>query len=135
MPKIDLSQWKQLAPLPLPRAGSAVGILDGKLVVAGGTYWREGRKFWCEQVDGFDPSTNRWAPKAPLPGGAPVEGAVPGAAPAPPKKSAAPLKPRAAMKLSDEQKGGKSALNSFAQLAAFMKKEEPKAAEEAKPAE
>lgn len=67
MPKTDLSQWKQLAPLPLPRAGSAVGILDGKLVVAGGTYWREGRKFWCEQVDGFDPSTNRWAPKAPLP--------------------------------------------------------------------
>jgi len=43
------------------------------------------------------------------------------------------------MKLSDEQKGGKSALNSFAQLAAFMKKEEPKPAErpaeEPKPAE
>ena len=75
----------------------------------------------------------------PAPGTAPVEGAVPGAPPAPPKKPAAPLKPRAAMKLSDEQKGGKSALNSFAQLAAFMKKEEPKpgekAAEETKPAE
>ncbi len=79
------------------------------------------------------------APRTPLPGAAPVEGAVPGAPPAPPKKPAAPLKPRAAMKLSDEQKGGKSALNSFAQLAAFMKKEEPKpgekTAEETKPAE
>ena len=78
-------------------------------------------------------------PRTPAPGAAPVEGAVPGAPPPPPKKPAAPLKPRAAMKLSDEQKGGKSALNSFAQLAAFMKKEEPKpgekAAEETKPAE
>lgn len=67
MPKTDLSQWKQLAPLPLPRAGCAAGVVDGKLLVAGGTYWRDGRKFWCEQVDSFDPRANRWEAAAPLP--------------------------------------------------------------------
>lgn len=67
MPKINLSEWQELAPLPLPRAGCAVGVLGGELVVAGGTYWREGRKYWCEQVDGFDPAANRWTPRPPIP--------------------------------------------------------------------
>ena len=59
--------WRELAPLPLARAGCAVGVLQGELVVAGGTYWQEGRKFWCEKVDSFDPATNRWPARAPLP--------------------------------------------------------------------
>lgn len=67
MPKIDLSVWKELALPPLPRAGCAVGVVGGELVVAGGTYWREGRKFWSERVDAFDPVANQWTARASLP--------------------------------------------------------------------
>ena len=31
--------WSRSTPLPEPRAGHAAGILDGKLVMACGTYW------------------------------------------------------------------------------------------------
>lgn len=67
MPKFDLPVWKELAPPPLPRAGCAVGVVGGELVVAGGTYWREGRKFWSERVDTFDPVANLWTARASLP--------------------------------------------------------------------
>ena len=67
MPKIDLSKWVKLAPLPLPRAGCAAGVVGGQLVVAGGTYWLDGKKFWDRRVDAFEPATNRWQPLAQLP--------------------------------------------------------------------
>lgn len=67
MPKIDLSKWKQLVPLPLPRAGCAAGVVGGKLVVAAGTYWVDGKKFWDTRVDAYDPAANRWQPLTPLP--------------------------------------------------------------------
>ncbi len=67
MSKIELAVWKELAPPPLPRAGCAVGVIDGELVVAGGTYWCEGKKFWSERVDGFDPAANRWSARASMP--------------------------------------------------------------------
>ena len=67
MPKIDLSVWKELAPPPLPRAGCAVGVIDDELVVAGGTFWHEGRKFWSERVDAFDPVVNQWSARSPMP--------------------------------------------------------------------
>lgn len=67
MPTIDLSSWNERAPYPLPRAGCAAGVVDGKVIIAGGTFWREGQKFWCDQVDAFDPSANRWTSAAPLP--------------------------------------------------------------------
>jgi len=67
MTKTDLAVWKELAPPPLPRAGCAVGVINGELVVAGGTYWREGRKFWSERVDSFDPAVNRWSARSPMP--------------------------------------------------------------------
>ncbi|MEO6874365.1 MAG: kelch repeat-containing protein [Opitutaceae bacterium] len=67
MTNIDFSAWKELVPLPLPRAGCAVGIIGGELVVAGGTYWQDGRKYWSERVDAFDPATNCWTARTPLP--------------------------------------------------------------------
>jgi len=67
MPEINFSEWKELAPPPLPRAGCAVGVINGELVVAGGTYWREGRKYWSERVDAFDPTANRWLARTPMP--------------------------------------------------------------------
>ena len=67
MPRTDLFRWAELAPMPLPRAGCAAGVLGGKLVVAGGTLWRADRKIWCDRVDSFDPGANRWESCAPLP--------------------------------------------------------------------
>lgn len=59
--------WNYRAPMPLPRGGCAVGVLDGRMILAGGTYWSEGRKIWSDRVDFFDPVANRWEPAAALP--------------------------------------------------------------------
>lgn len=67
MSDIELFQWTERTPMQLPRAGCAVAAVGGKLLVAGGTYWREGKKFWCADVTRFDPSANRWETVAPLP--------------------------------------------------------------------
>jgi N-acetylneuraminic acid mutarotase len=66
MTEIKLTNWKQRAPLTLPRAGCAAGVVGGQLVVAGGTYWVDGKKFWDARVDAFDAAANRWQPLAPL---------------------------------------------------------------------
>jgi N-acetylneuraminic acid mutarotase len=67
MPAPDLFSWKERAPYPLPRAGCAAGVVDGKVILAGGTFWREGQKFWCDQVDAYDPQLDRWTAATPLP--------------------------------------------------------------------
>jgi len=67
MSKNNLSKWKKLAPLPLPRAGCATGVVGGKLVVAGGTYWVGDKKFWDVRVDTYEAAADRWQPLAPLP--------------------------------------------------------------------
>ena len=53
--------------MPRPRSFYAAGVLEEKLVVAGGTYWQDGRKFWCDRVDAFDPLANRWETAEPMP--------------------------------------------------------------------
>ena len=67
MPKMNLNRWIERAPMQVARAGCATGVLGGKLIAAGGTYWRDGKKFWCADVDIFDPAANRWEPTAPMP--------------------------------------------------------------------
>ena len=67
MTKIELTKWKECAPMPLPRAGCAVAAVGGKVIVAGGTYWLDGQKFWCDRADAFDPVTNQWKSLPPIP--------------------------------------------------------------------
>src|ERR1700712_934338 len=67
MPSNDLFSWVERAPYPLPRAGCTAGVLGGKIIIAGGTYWRDGQKYWSDQVASFDPQTNGWSPGASLP--------------------------------------------------------------------
>jgi len=62
-----LSTWTRGVPMPLPRAGCAVSALDGRVYVAGGTYWEDGRKFWCDRADSFDPGSNTWSAHPPVP--------------------------------------------------------------------
>ena len=67
MTPLNLQSWSQRARLALPRAGCAAGVLADKLIVAGGTYWLDGKKFWDVRVDAFDARANHWVALAPLP--------------------------------------------------------------------
>ena len=67
MTPLNLQSWSQRARLALPRAGCAAGVLAHKLIVAGGTYWLDGKKFWDVRVDAFDARANHWVALAPLP--------------------------------------------------------------------
>lgn len=53
-------RWNHLAETPLPRAGAAVSIVGEQLVVAGGTYWVDGIKYWTDQVDALNLRTQTW---------------------------------------------------------------------------
>lgn len=59
--------WRTRAELPLPRAGYAAGTVNGRFVLAGGSYWSEGRKLRNAAVDIYDPLTNRWTGGPALP--------------------------------------------------------------------
>jgi N-acetylneuraminic acid mutarotase len=60
-------QWTQGADLPLGRGGYASGVLNGSLVLAGGTYWKSGKKLWLDEVVAYRPPANRWEMLSPLP--------------------------------------------------------------------
>ena len=69
-------QWTKSTPLPEPRAGGATGVIDGRLIIAGGTYWEGTKEHWTQKIfsattHAFDPATGKWErlPDAPLPFG------------------------------------------------------------------
>ena len=69
-------QWRKSTPLPEPRAGHAAGLLDGKFVIAGGTWWEGEKGNWTQKIfsastHAFDPDTEKWErlPDAPFPFG------------------------------------------------------------------
>jgi N-acetylneuraminic acid mutarotase len=62
----DLS-WRTRAPLPQPRAGYMAAVVDGRYVLAGGSYWNANEKVWTSRVDEFEPASNTWSEAAPLP--------------------------------------------------------------------
>jgi N-acetylneuraminic acid mutarotase len=72
----NLLHWAKSAPMPEPRSGYAAGILDGKLIIAGGTYWEGTKGNWTKKVftpvtHAFDPVQEHWEklPDAPTPFG------------------------------------------------------------------
>lgn len=57
--------WTKSAPLPEPRAESVGGILDERLIVAGGTYWEGSKGNWSQKrfsatTHAFDPDAEKW---------------------------------------------------------------------------
>jgi N-acetylneuraminic acid mutarotase len=65
-------EWAKSTPLPEARAGYASGIVDGKLVIAGGTYWDGTEGHWIKRrysasTDAFDPMPQRWEKLPDLP--------------------------------------------------------------------
>jgi hypothetical protein len=57
--------WRQLAPMPTARGGTAAGVVNGKVYVAGGEAFDPSRTF--AEVEVYDPASNTWARMPDLP--------------------------------------------------------------------
>lgn len=65
-------EWALSTPFPESRSGYAAGVLDGKLVIAGGTYWEGSRGHWIKKLysastHAFDPVSHHWRKLPSLP--------------------------------------------------------------------
>ena len=67
------NSWSSRAPLPTPRYGVAVGVVDGILYAVGGMSNETGRTGWnqwplpLDAMDAYDPVRDAWTAKAPMP--------------------------------------------------------------------
>src|SRR6185437_9921750 len=59
--------WRERAPISVPRSGFMAGAISGKYVVAGGSFWVGKQKHWTSEVEAFDPVSNTWTKWRPLP--------------------------------------------------------------------
>lgn len=61
--------WTRGADIPLPRGGYYANWYNGGLLIAGGTYWKDQKKYWTDAVSFYDPRSQRWTdwPSLPLP--------------------------------------------------------------------
>ena len=61
--------WREMADLPRPVAGYMGGVIGGKMLIAGGSYWEDKQKHWSDEVQVFDPASNTWTrgPAMPAP--------------------------------------------------------------------
>jgi N-acetylneuraminic acid mutarotase len=64
---MNFRSWETCGATPLPRAGCAVAAQADGIVVAGGTYWEDGRKIWSARADRFSPAKGSWNQLPPLP--------------------------------------------------------------------
>lgn len=59
--------WTDRQAMPTPVAGGTVAVLNGQLVYAGGTSWKDGVKHWLRDVVLYDPAQSRWTNGPTLP--------------------------------------------------------------------
>jgi N-acetylneuraminic acid mutarotase len=64
--------WSMSTPTPEPRSDYAAGVVDGRLIIAGGTYWTGSKDHWIQKqfsssTHAFDPTTQTWEKLADLP--------------------------------------------------------------------
>ena len=59
--------WATVAPMPTPRSGPAVGVINGKIYVAGGATACPPCVPQPAALEVFDPTANSWGTKAPIP--------------------------------------------------------------------
>ncbi|MCD6361138.1 MAG: hypothetical protein J7M38_09755 [Armatimonadetes bacterium] len=67
-------QWREGPPMPVPVGNHAAAFVDGNILVAGGTTWRNGHKLWLRDVWTCRPDADAWHRAGELP--EPVGGAV-----------------------------------------------------------
>jgi N-acetylneuraminic acid mutarotase len=61
------NRWSSGRPLPSPRSGGSAAVLGGKLYVIGGFTGEFGGEDRTDEVLAYNPKTNRWTTKTPLP--------------------------------------------------------------------
>src|SRR5688500_9107294 len=61
------ADWEPVAPLPQPNGGFMAGCVGGKIIIAGGTNWKDDTKQWLDELHAFDPATNTWSAGGKLP--------------------------------------------------------------------
>jgi N-acetylneuraminic acid mutarotase len=59
--------WTTKAPMPTARVGLAGGIINGKFYAVGGVSSMCGSTELCNTVEAYDPSSDTWTTKAPMP--------------------------------------------------------------------
>ena len=59
--------WKEGNKLSLPKGGYGSGVLNGRLLLAGGTHWKDDKKLWTDEVVAYDPRLDQWEALSPLP--------------------------------------------------------------------
>ncbi|WP_170157336.1 Kelch repeat-containing protein [Roseimicrobium gellanilyticum] len=64
---IAAAEWEPIAPLPVPNGGFAAGVVQGQLVIAGGTTWKDDVKVWLDEVWLYDATANQWKSIGKLP--------------------------------------------------------------------
>ncbi len=59
--------WQELPPLPIGRGGHASAWLANRLLIVGGSFWRDEQKHWMSSVESLDPAGRRWSHLGELP--------------------------------------------------------------------
>src|SRR5258708_1680918 len=59
--------WRERAPLPIPRAGYIAGVIGGRYLIAGGSFWEHDQKKRTPRADLYDPRSDTWLEGTPLP--------------------------------------------------------------------
>lgn len=59
--------WQRGADIPLPRGGYFAEWHNGGLWLAGGSYWKDGKKLWTNETSFYNPKTKTWSTLKPIP--------------------------------------------------------------------
>jgi len=59
--------WTRATDIPLPRGGYFAAWYNDGLWLAGGSYWKDGKKLWTNEASLYDPKTNAWSSVKPIP--------------------------------------------------------------------
>lgn len=59
--------WKRGEDIPLARGGYFAAWQNGGLWLAGGSYWKDGKKLWTDEASFYDPRTGKWSNRKPIP--------------------------------------------------------------------
>jgi N-acetylneuraminic acid mutarotase len=60
--------WERRAHLPTGNGGFLAGVIDGVIVIAGGTTWQGDTKRWLDEIWAYDQSGDAWRAAGRLPG-------------------------------------------------------------------
>lgn len=63
------AEWEALPPLPEPAGGFICGASGSRVVIVGGTNWKDGAKNWLREIHEYDPSARKWGNTGTLNGG------------------------------------------------------------------